>query len=342
MKIKSFALLFIISSVGSAYCGGLSEEDMVNVKEISLEHIIDIEVLYRWEKIIIRQSDTDAFIIKEYMNRNNPDYYAHISNMRNKLTIERGQRPIGIFINTFNVRAEVFIPRSYTGTINIKTTSGGIEAVDDFTCQKINIESTSGHIRVNNIAAKIINMKASSGSIRCEMIEGNIALKTTSGGITIDDVDGDVSAEASSGRIKFEQITGSLTVNTRSGGIRSEKVGGNASAEASSGNIDMGMVNGNIIAKTTSGSIRCSASENTENISLVSSSGGVTLDIPRSFSANFSSRTSSGRLSTPFSEKLFSPVSDRKSVQGITREDNPTKNINIKTNSGSIRVNWII
>jgi hypothetical protein len=95
------------------YCGGLSEGDLVNVQEIELENITDIEILYRWEKIIIRQNNTDDFILKEYMNKNNPRYYAAVSNMENKLIIERGRRPIGVFINVFNVRAEVFIPKSY-------------------------------------------------------------------------------------------------------------------------------------------------------------------------------------------------------------------------------------
>jgi hypothetical protein len=314
---------------------------MVNVQEISLEHITDIEVLYRWEKIIIHQNDTDAFMIKEYMNKNNPDYYAHISNTGNKLIVGRGRRPIGIFINTFDVRAEVFIPRSYTGTITIKTTSGGIEAIDEFTCKTINIESTSGQIKANSIAAETINVTASSGGIRCERIKGNITVKTTSGSITVGNVEGNADAEASSGRIRIEQIAGSLKASARSGSIKSEMIGGNVSAEASSGSIDMDMVNGNIMAKTTSGSIQCSAGENTEDISLVSSSGGVALNIPRNFNSNFSSKTSSGGLSTPFPEKLFSPISDRKSVQGITGGDNPTKNISIKTNSGSIKINWI-
>ncbi|MDR2792808.1 MAG: hypothetical protein LBB43_07095, partial [Spirochaetaceae bacterium] len=59
------------------------------------------------------------------------------------------------------------------------------------------------------------------------------------------------------------------------------------------------------------------------------------------FNAKFSSETSSGGLSTPFPEKLFSPLSDKKSVQGITGGDAPTKNISVKTNSGSIKINWI-
>jgi hypothetical protein len=66
MKIKLLAATLIALNAVSAYCGGLSEENLVNVQEINLEHITDIQVLYQWEKIVIHQNDTDAFMIKEY------------------------------------------------------------------------------------------------------------------------------------------------------------------------------------------------------------------------------------------------------------------------------------
>jgi DUF4097 and DUF4098 domain-containing protein YvlB len=342
MKMMFLLLFFTLLNGVSAYCGGLSEEDLVNVQEIGLEDITGIEILYRWEEIVIRQNDTDEFILKEYMNRNNPRYYANISNTGNKLTVERGRRPIGIFINNFNVRAEILVPKSYMNSISIKTRSGRIEAADEFVFRNINIESSSGAIKVNSITAETVNIKASSGSINAGTVEGDVFAETSSGRIKFDQITGSLTANASSGSINSESVSGNVNIRTNSGEINLGNIGGNVSAEASSGTIKMDMVNGSIIAvETSSGAIHCSTGENMENISLTSSSGAVTLNIPRNISSNFSSRTSSGRLSTPFSEKLFIPVSDRDAVQGIVGEDNPTKNINIKTNSGSIRVNWI-
>jgi DUF4097 and DUF4098 domain-containing protein YvlB len=322
VKTKFSILAVIILNGASAYCGGLSEEDLVNVQEISLEHITGIEIVYRWEKISIHQGDTDALVIKEYMSRDNPRYYADISNTGNKIVVERGRRPIGIFINTFNARAEVFIPKSYMNAISIRTTSGSIEVVDDFICQEITIKSSSGSIGINGIDSGLINITASSGSIRCERLWGNTAVKTKSGNINVGSMEGDMTAETSSGYIKIDRITGSLT------------------ASASSGNITGGTAGGDVNIRTKSGTIRCTAGENTGDITLVSSSGNVHVTIPENFSSNFSSRTSSGRLSTPFPEKLFSPISDKKLVQGIIGEGNPAKNINIRTSSGSIMVNW--
>jgi DUF4097 and DUF4098 domain-containing protein YvlB len=108
----------------------------------------------------------------------------------------------------------------------------------------------------------------------------------------------------------------------------------------------MESVNGAIDAKTASGGIRCTAAENAGDISITSSSGSVVLNLPRNFPFNFSSKTSSGSLRTPFPDRLFSPVSDRKLIQGVIDNDNTSRNqiennINIMTGSGSIRINWI-
>jgi DUF4097 and DUF4098 domain-containing protein YvlB len=357
MKIKFFVVAIILNGV-SAYCGGLTEKDLVNKQEIGLEHIDSIEILYRWEKINLFRSNTDSLIIKEYMSRNNNNYYASITNSENKLIIRRGKRPIGFLINTFDIRVEIYIPVSNTN-MTIKTTSGRIIASDEYICAQMNLESSSGSISVNSIMAETVNLKTSSGSIRGERINGNTNIKTSSGNIVFGSITGDVFVEVSSGGVELNRISGALIAKASSGRIRSGMVNGNAnihtnsgnivvdsidgdiSTETSSGRIELKLVNGSITAETSSGNIHCSIAENARNISLTTSSGSVNLNLPRDHTFNFSSITSSGILSTPFSEKLYSPVSDRKLAQGIVGEDNPDNDIDIKTNSGSIKVNWI-
>ncbi|MDR0510284.1 MAG: DUF4097 domain-containing protein, partial [Rikenellaceae bacterium] len=55
--------------------------------------------------------------------------------------------------------------------------------------------------------------------------------------------------------------------------------------------------------RTTNGNIVCALAENVENTSLATTSGSITLDLPRDVTANFSVKTVSGKLSTPFTEK---------------------------------------
>jgi len=308
MKKIIFVFTFIIVNFVYAFCGGIQDKELVNVQEIGLEHFDEIEIIYRSEEVVIFSNNSDELILKEYMTDNNSDYYARIVTSGNKLIVEAGRRPVRLS-NPFGVRIEVYIPVS-NKNITIKTSSGSIKAAGEYTASLMKIESSSGNISVNSITADRINLKASSGSINCKNASGNSTIETSSGSIVCSIVSGDLSAKSSSGRIAIDQISGSLN------------------------------------AVSTSGSIHCVATENSRDVAITTSSGNVILDIPRNFSFNFSSRSSSGNLRTPFSDKLFSPVSDRNHIQGVidnnnTSENQITNNISIKTSSGSIRVNWI-
>jgi DUF4097 and DUF4098 domain-containing protein YvlB len=322
MKTNVFLILFVFFNALSAFCGGNFE--LVNSHEIGLNNITDVTISYSSEKVSVFMGTTDNLIIKEYMSENKNEYFARINKSGNIVTIENGRWPFRPFFNSFNRRLEVYLPISFDGSIKIKVSSGEIESSADIFCSKINIESSSGSISVKSITADTVGIKSSSGSINIGNIKGYI------------------STESSSGRIEINQASGILSAKNKSGSIVFNKIEGNVSAEASSGSIDLKLVLGSVNAETTSGSIRCTIGEPTGNISLTASSGGVRLNLPRSSNFNFSSKTSSGSLSTPFSDKLFSPVNDKKSIQGViggnVSENIPS--INIKTSSGSIKIDW--
>lgn len=291
MKINLFFIGFLILNTLPIFCGGLTESDLVNTQEITLENVDTIDIVYSWENITLLEGNTDTLIFKEYMSIDNSKYYARISNSGNTLFIKKGDRPFGIgtgiLFNRFNARVEIYLPVSYTKDINVKVSSG-----------RIKLTQINGNLTA----------ESSSGSITGDMVNGNANIHTRSGNIIFDNIDGAVSAKATSGRIELRLVAGGVT------------------AEASSGHI------------------QCTVTENTGDVSLKTSSGSIELDLPRNLAFNFTSKTSSGHLTTPFSEKLFSPVSDRKSVQGIIGREiasNNNRNINIRTKSGSIKINWI-
>ena len=279
-------------------------------------------------------------MIKEYMNRNNVDFYAEITNSDGKLTVKRGNHLSFRLFYILRARVEVYIPELNMKELTIKTTSGRIKADDEYICSKINMESTSGSISINAVMADRVNLETTSGSIHSDRVRGNTTAQTTSGSITLESVDGDISAKSSSGKINGGRVSGDINIYTSSGEIFFENIAGNAFTETTSGRIELGMVSGTIKAKTTSGSIHCSTAENGGNISLASTSGGVYLGIPPNNSFKFSSKSISGSLSTPFSDKLFSPVSDKKLIQGTIGGESGS-NINIETTSGSIKIDWI-
>jgi DUF4097 and DUF4098 domain-containing protein YvlB len=347
MKMNVLIILFTIFSTMSAYCGGLTEENLVNIQEIDLENINSVDIVYSWENITFFENDTNNLILKEYMSIDKSNYYAHISNSGDKILIKKGSRPFGIgtgiLFNMFNACVEVYLPKSYTKNLKVKVSSGKIEGGKIYTHSEISLETSSGDISVNAITANNVKLKASSGNIIFDKINGNVSAETSSGNITIGQVNGNLTASASSGSIKGDTVNGNVNIHIRSGDIIFGNIDGDITAESSSGNIELNRATGNVVAKASSGSIKCMVAENAGDVSLTTSSGRVTLDIPRDFVFNFSSRTSSGRLSTPFSENLFSPVSDRNLVQGIIGNEtasDDTPNVNIRTSSGSIRINW--
>jgi len=308
MKRMCFVFILMALVLVSAFGRGIFQMELVNEQEIALSQIDSIEIRYRFENITFYTHNSDTLIIKEYMTENKSGYFAKINNSGNNLVVEAGNRPI-ISFGTFRAKVEVYIPMS-NKNITLKTSSGKIEGTGVYTASSINIESSSGSISVNSIIADTIKLKASSGSIKCNNVNGNTTINTSSGSINVSVINGDVSAEASSGSIKLGTVNG--TVNTR----------------------------------TSSGKIQFAVTQNAGDITIRTTSGSVTLDIPRNLAFNFSSRSSSGRLNTPFSDKLFISLSDRNTIQGNIGFDNTSgnqvyRNININTSSGSIRVNWI-
>jgi hypothetical protein len=308
MKAALCTTVFIILNTAAVYCGGLVETEPVNEHRISLEQVNRIEIAYRSEEIALFTGTDDCLVIKEYMSENNSDYYARVSKTPDRLLVERGRRPLRLF-NIFYACVEVYLPVSYRNGISLQSTSGSITGPDEYVCSNMAVKSSSGSISFNSVTADTVYFKTSSGSIRSEKIQGAARFQTSSGEIVSGGIAGDVSAETSSGRIKLNSVTGTVT------------------------------------AKTSSGAINCTVTETVNDISLVSSSGSVSLNVPKDISFRFSTRSSSGNLSTPFTERLVSPVSDRRFIQGtITAggvpESEISRNITIKTTSGSVRVKW--
>lgn len=343
MKTKIFVLAFMLLNLVSAYCSGAMDMELVNAQEINLDQIDTIEVRYRSERISLFKSDTDSFILKEYMNKDDSKYYAKITSGGNKLVVEAGQRPFS-FGNRFKRRIEVYVPASDRISISIGTNSGKIEANSEYTASSMTLETSSGNISVNSINGDVF-AETSSGEINLKKISGTLIAKSSSGNIHSGNVGGDADIHTQSGEVVFDKIRGQALIETSSGNILVNSIDGDVSAETSSGRISLGLVNGKTDLKASSGRINCVVSENAGDISITTSSGSVILDIARNFIFNFSARTRSGSLHTPFSDKLYRSLSNEDFVQGVINGDNISetqkiRNISINTRSGSIRLNW--
>ncbi len=102
----------------------------------------------------------------------------------------------------FNNYIEVHIPKNYNKDIDINTISGNIE-LDTFMASKLNLQTTSGEIKLG--VFNKVNAVSVSGDIDIESV--NIAeIKTTSGDININSINDSFELITTSGNIDINNI----------------------------------------------------------------------------------------------------------------------------------------
>lgn len=128
-----------------------------------------------------------------------------------------------------------------------------------------------------------VDVRTAGGDIRVADLDGKLKARTTSGGITLQHVSGNLTAEDAGGDILIEGAGGTLSARTTSGAIRVQKVGGKADLSNAGGDIELGEAAEAVTARTTSGSIRMkqvhgavTASDAGGNIAIARVEGEVT------------------------------------------------------------------
>jgi hypothetical protein len=106
--------------------------------------------------------------------------------------------------------------------------------------------------------------------------EFNVDLKTSGGGISVDDLKGKVDAKTSGGGLTFGKIEGPVTGRTSGGGISLKECRGVADINTSGGGIDIGEVEGDVKAHTSGGSLKIVKAAGIVNAS--TSGGGITVE----------------------------------------------------------------
>ncbi|MGH9846545.1 MAG: DUF4097 family beta strand repeat-containing protein, partial [Blastocatellia bacterium] len=86
--------------------------------------------------------------------------------------------------------------------------------------------------------------------------EFNVDLKTSGGGISVDDLRGEVRARTSGGGLRFGKIEGPITANTSGGGISVAGCKGKVELNTSGGGIEIGSGGGELSAETSGGGIK--------------------------------------------------------------------------------------
>jgi hypothetical protein len=116
------------------------------------------------------------------------------------------------------------------------------------------LQTSGGALSVEAIDGRV-TAETAGGPIRMSRIGDRVRASTAGGDIDLDSIGGDVLCETAGGSITLRDAKGKATLNTSGGSIRAALVQGELRAETAGGSIEARQVNGTVLAATSGGSI---------------------------------------------------------------------------------------
>ncbi|WP_163630591.1 DUF4097 family beta strand repeat-containing protein [Paludibacter sp. 221] len=331
--MQKMIYLICLVAISTVLCSFSFARSLVNTQVIDVESIERLSVSYTADEVCFYESPTNELILKEYMNRNNSDYFAVINASDNSVQIKNGDRQWATWLSC---KAEVYLPKAFNGNLDISTVSGRIIVNMDIVARSCNITSASGSVKVRNVSAPNVAIRTTSGRIETDQIEGNVYLKSTSGRIEVESLKGEkLDVGTTSGSIQIDNFRSeTLNAKSNSGSIVLGRGYGKVIASTSSGRIAIEQAYGSANLKSTSGRISANYGYVDGDMFIKSTSGKVSLYIPDDLSYYFDAHSTSGTI------YLNSKSESLKSQKAIVRKigASPTFSVEIKTTSGGIEV----
>jgi DUF4097 and DUF4098 domain-containing protein YvlB len=372
-NLHILALLLVLAGAR-----GYAQENLplVNTVTLSLEGADILSLNWGDDEVILRESGTGDLIIREYMKKDRPQYYAQVTRSGGTVTIRRGRRPwLPWFWKT--ARIEIYLPRSFRENLRISHSSGAFSAETDLLDYRtldlsvssgsaffrrlsggtVSVRLSSGNLEINGIGgASFISLssgtmrideltgtehriKTSSGRMRIGRMQGAGSLEISSGGIAVERLEGNASIEIRSGDIQIAELTGTdHRIRSSSGRTVIEKARGRMELHASSGSVTVGDFSGEGNFELSSGSIALDMREITGDLRFKVSSGNITVNLPREFAFNLDAVTDSGSVLVNEDGNEAARVSGNSTVLRPFGPS-PVRTIYTRTSSGRVHIN---
>jgi len=182
-----------------------------------------------------------------------------------------------------------------------------------------------GRTRIRVIAPEMSSLKANSASadIRARLALGRAAINTASGEVLLGDV-GSIAVKTASGDVSADSVEGDLSIRSASGDIRVSRVGGDVSLTTASGDVDLDHVEGSLSASSASGDIHVGAYRG-DDLEAATMSGDVVVGLPGGRRVKLKANTLSGSVRLPDRR----PGSD---------SSGPTVEVSLKSVSGDLTI----
>ena len=185
----------------------------------------------------------------------------------------------------------------------------------------------------------------------------NVDLDTSSGGISVADLAGNVRAKTSGGSLRLGKITGTVWGHTSGGNIELTSCGSPVDLKTSGGNVEVVDVAGDVKAQTSGGNLRFGAIEGSiwgktsgGSIKVASCSGGADVHtsggniILQNVGGSVNARTSGGSIHAAMTKQPQNECSLRTSGGGITLTLTPDIAVDVeaKTSGGHVSTDFVV
>jgi DUF4097 and DUF4098 domain-containing protein YvlB len=227
-----------------------------------------------------------------------------------------------------------------TGDADLRTSFGAIEASD--VTGALKAQTSSGRITARRIRAgtEAIELESSFGGVTLESAEaGRVAVHSSSGALTVTDVQAAVSVTADTdfGGVTLEQVeTASYDLKSNSGDMTVDGASGALKVHTDFGSIKVTKAQTvGLDLKTNSGQIEFAGSLGEGPHSVQTDFGTVRLSLPEDSRLAVDLKTSFGKVSTAFSITLDGEV-EATHLQGNINGGGET--LIVETNSGDIKL----
>ena len=201
----------------------------------------------------------------------------------------------------------------------------------------VDLKTQGGGISVEDLEGEV-RSQTLGGNLQIGRIKGSVWGKTAGGSIEVEGTEGDADVKTSGGSITIGRVTGKVEAKTSGGSIRIDRATGSVNANTSGGNITVEEVMGNINAKTLGGSVKAYISRQPEgDCSLETAGGNVTAYLVEDIALDVDARTTGGGVSTdmPITTVVEGKVKKNR-LQGAINGGGPQ--LKLRTFGGSIRL----
>jgi hypothetical protein len=287
--------ILLVTGSGRLHAGGTVQEERQTGSVAGIDTLV---ISYRSAHVTLEPVEEETLVITERLRWAKP---AAISAREGTLSIEGNAGRGGLF-HPRRIEAVIGVPKSYLGNYRIKTSSGSFSTKGDLeSAGTIEIRISSGSMRLERLRAPEIILRSSSGSLEADRLQGGIAIEMSSGSLSIGSIEGEHHR------------------------IRS-----------SSGSIEIRALSGALVLRSSSGSTSLGISRLTGDLSFDISSGNLDLRLPRNAGFNLDTETSSGNVTIVSLDGTFE-IKNRSSVLRSVGE-NPEHTVFARVRSGNIAI----